>query len=103
MGGRHRKVGRRLGSTPSWVSWNWRRDLSAELQRQKNRELNTVTLTDKERTGYLPKLIEDLIVRLAKHRSEGSRACILVLDVTKVAYTLFDRSKVFFKGMRQVF
>lgn len=35
------------------------------LQRvKKNRELNLVTLTDKERTGYLPKLIEDLIVRL---------------------------------------
>jgi len=31
---------------------------------KKSRELNEVTLTDKERTGYLPKLIDDLIVRL---------------------------------------
>ncbi|HWY52980.1 MAG TPA: response regulator [Terriglobales bacterium] len=31
---------------------------------KKNKELNRVLLTDKERTGYLPKLIEDLIVRL---------------------------------------
>ena len=31
---------------------------------KKNKELNLVSLTDKERTGYLPKLIEDLIVRL---------------------------------------
>ena len=31
---------------------------------KKNKELNHISLTDKERTGYLPKLIEDLIVRL---------------------------------------
>jgi DNA-binding response OmpR family regulator len=31
---------------------------------KKNKELNHVSLTDKERTGYLPKLIEDLITRL---------------------------------------
>jgi hypothetical protein len=31
---------------------------------KKNKQLNCVALTDEERTGYLPKLIEDLIVRL---------------------------------------
>jgi DNA-binding response OmpR family regulator len=34
------------------------------LRVKKNKELNSVSLTDIERTGYLPKLIEDLIVRL---------------------------------------
>jgi hypothetical protein len=33
---------------------------------KKSKELNAVTLTDEERTGYLPKLIHDLIVRLRK-------------------------------------
>jgi hypothetical protein len=33
---------------------------------KKSKELNQVTLTDEERTGYLPKLIHDLIVRLRK-------------------------------------
>ena len=31
---------------------------------KKNKELNHVALTDQERTGYLPRLIEDLVVRL---------------------------------------
>jgi len=31
---------------------------------KKSKELNYVSLSDEERTGYLPKLIEDLIVRL---------------------------------------
>jgi DNA-binding response OmpR family regulator len=31
---------------------------------KKNKELSRVALTDNDRTGYLPKLIEDLIVRL---------------------------------------
>jgi hypothetical protein len=34
------------------------------LRVKENKTLNHVSLTDKERTGYLPKLIEDLIVRL---------------------------------------
>ena len=31
---------------------------------KKHKELNHISLTDKERTGYLPKLIDDLITRL---------------------------------------
>jgi DNA-binding response OmpR family regulator len=36
---------------------------------RKNKTLTEITLSDKERTGYLPKLIEDLIIRL---RESGS-------------------------------
>jgi DNA-binding response OmpR family regulator len=38
---------------------------------RKNKELNRVSLTDQERTGYLPKLIEDLIVRLREPSLAG--------------------------------
>jgi DNA-binding response OmpR family regulator len=38
---------------------------------KKNKELNQVSLTDDERTGYLPKLIEDLIARLREATAPG--------------------------------
>jgi DNA-binding response OmpR family regulator len=38
---------------------------------KKNKELNHVSLTDEERKGYLPKLIEDLIVRLRAPNTPG--------------------------------
>jgi hypothetical protein len=38
---------------------------------KKSKELNQVTLSDEERTGYLPKLIDDLVVRLRKHGTTG--------------------------------
>jgi hypothetical protein len=41
---------------------------------KKNKQLSAVTLTDQERTKYLPKLIEDLIKRLrldSAHGKEG--------------------------------
>src|SRR6202049_3488957 len=41
---------------------------------KKNKELNHVSLTDKERTGYLPKLIEDLIVRLREPNTPGEES-----------------------------
>jgi DNA-binding response OmpR family regulator len=41
---------------------------------KKNNELSHVALTDKERTGYLPKLIEDLIVRLRKPNIPGEES-----------------------------
>src|SRR5580704_9567807 len=41
---------------------------------KKNKELNHVALTDKERTGYLPKLIEDLIVRLRMPNIAGEES-----------------------------
>jgi DNA-binding response OmpR family regulator len=39
-----------------------------------NKQLSHVSLTDKERTGYLPKLIEDLIVRLRKPNTPGEES-----------------------------
>jgi DNA-binding response OmpR family regulator len=41
---------------------------------KKSKELNGVALTDEERTGYLPKLIEDLIVRLRKRGTPGKES-----------------------------
>jgi hypothetical protein len=41
---------------------------------KKNKELNYILLTDKERTGYLPKLIEDLIVRLREPNAPGEES-----------------------------
>jgi DNA-binding response OmpR family regulator len=41
---------------------------------KKSKELNLVALTDKERTGYLPKLIEDLIARLRQYTVAGREA-----------------------------
>ena len=41
---------------------------------KKNKLLNHVSLTDKERTGYLPKLIEDLIVRLREANIPGEES-----------------------------
>jgi DNA-binding response OmpR family regulator len=41
---------------------------------KKNKELSRVELTDQERTGYLPKLIEDLIVRLRKPNIPGEES-----------------------------
>jgi DNA-binding response OmpR family regulator len=41
---------------------------------KKNKELNRVPLTDKERTGYLPKLVEDLIIRLREPNVPGEES-----------------------------
>jgi CheY-like chemotaxis protein len=39
---------------------------------KKNKTLNRIALSDQERTGYLPKLIEDLIVRLREPNTPGN-------------------------------
>jgi len=41
---------------------------------KKSKELNSVSLSDEERTGYLPKLIEDLIVRLGTSHIPGEES-----------------------------
>src|SRR3984893_13086510 len=41
---------------------------------KKSKELNHVSLSDQERTGYLPKLIEDLIVRLRAPNIPGEES-----------------------------
>ena len=38
---------------------------------KQSRELNHLTLNDSERTGHLPKLVEDLVVRLSKPKSSA--------------------------------
>jgi len=44
------------------------------VRARKNKELNRVPVTDQERTGYLPKLIEDLIVRLREPNVPGEES-----------------------------
>jgi DNA-binding response OmpR family regulator len=41
---------------------------------KKNKLLNHISLTNEERTGYLPKLIEDLIVRLREPNTPGEES-----------------------------
>jgi DNA-binding response OmpR family regulator len=41
---------------------------------KKSKELNCVSLSDEERTGYLPKLIEDLVVRLSASPDPGEES-----------------------------
>jgi ActR/RegA family two-component response regulator len=41
---------------------------------KKSKELSGITLTDQERTGYLPKLIEELIARLGKPTVPGQKS-----------------------------
>jgi len=41
---------------------------------KRTKDLDGVSLTDKERTGYLPKLIEDLIVRLREPSVPGEES-----------------------------
>src|SRR5580692_301195 len=43
-------------------------------QVKQNKALNRISLTDKERTGYLPKLVEDLIVRLREPNIPGEQS-----------------------------
>ena len=78
---------------------------------RKNKELSRVPLSDQERTGYLPKLIDDLIVRLRSphitmhegdfiastaavahgklRRSQGYTSAMLVQDSRILQVTLF--------------
>src|ERR1700722_7481001 len=39
-----------------------------------SKELNHVSLSDQERTGYLPKLIDDLIIRLIEPNARGEKS-----------------------------
>jgi YesN/AraC family two-component response regulator len=78
---------------------------------RESKELNQITLSDQERTGYLPKLIEDLVVRLRKsdasskdgdalcsaaatahgkmRRAQGYTAAMLVHDSRILQVTIF--------------
>ena len=69
---------------PNVVSRRKRKQVAAILQRRsseivkdwlekvkKSKELNDVSLSDQDRTGYLPRLIEDLILRLRSTNVPG--------------------------------
>jgi hypothetical protein len=63
-----------------------------------NKELNKVTLTDKERTGYLPKLVGDLIVRLRKPNTTGEERDPTRSE-TAIAHGNMRRSQGYSLGM----
>jgi DNA-binding response OmpR family regulator len=65
---------------------------------RKNKPLNHISLTDKERTGYLPKLIEDLIVRLREPNApcEGGDS---VCSAAAVAHGRMRRLQGYTPGM----
>ena len=65
---------------------------------KKNRELNSVTLTDRERTGYLPKLIEDLIIRLRKPNVPGEESDSVCSDAA-VAHGKMRKVQGYSAGM----
>ena len=63
---------------------------------RKNKLLSQVTLSDKERTGYLPKLIEDLIVRL---REPGSADENALCSAAAIAHGKMRRQQGYTAGM----
>jgi DNA-binding response OmpR family regulator len=69
------------------------------LQRvKKSQELNQVSLTDKERTGYLPKLIEDLIIRLRAPNVPGEESDS-ICSVAAVAHGKMRKLQGYTPGM----
>jgi len=65
---------------------------------KKNKELNHVSLTNKQRTGYLPRLIEDLIVRLRKPSIPG-RESDSVCSAAAVAHGKMRKMQGYSPGM----
>jgi DNA-binding response OmpR family regulator len=68
------------------------------LRVKKNKEFSHVALTDKERTGYLPKLIEDLIVRLREPNTPGKESDS-VCSVAAVAHGKLRKLQGYTAGM----
>ena len=68
------------------------------VRARKNKELNRVPLTDKERTGYLPKLIEDLIVRLREPNVPGEESDS-ICSAAAVAHGRMRRLQGYTPGM----
>ena len=65
---------------------------------KKNKELSSISLTDKERTGYLPKLIEDLIIRLIEPNVPGDEADS-VCSTAAAAHGKMRKSQGYTAGM----
>jgi DNA-binding response OmpR family regulator len=68
------------------------------VRARKNKELNRVPLTDQERTGYLPKLIEDLIVRLREPNVPGEESDS-ICSAAAVAHGRMRRLQGYTPGM----
>ena len=65
---------------------------------KKSKDLNHVSLSDQERTGYLPKLIEDLIVRLRAPNIPGEESGSICSDAA-VAHGKMRRSQGYTPAM----
>jgi DNA-binding response OmpR family regulator len=65
---------------------------------KKSKELKVVNLTDKERTGYLPKLIEDLILRLREPNTPGAE-CDSLCSSAAVAHGEMRKLQGYTPGM----
>jgi DNA-binding response OmpR family regulator len=65
---------------------------------RKSKELNHISLTDTDRTGYLPKLIEDLIVRLREPNASGEESDS-VCSAAAVAHGKMRRLQGYTPGM----
>jgi DNA-binding response OmpR family regulator len=65
---------------------------------KKSKELARVSLTDKERTGYLPKLIEDLVVRLRAPNIAGEES-ESICSAAAVAHGKMRRSQGYTPAM----
>jgi DNA-binding response OmpR family regulator len=65
---------------------------------KKSKELNHVSLTDKERTGYLPKLIEDLIIRLREPNVPGQESDS-ICSAAAVAHGTMRKEQGYTPGM----
>jgi hypothetical protein len=68
------------------------------LRVKKNTLFNRLLLTDKERTGYLPKLIEDLIVRLRTPNTPGEESDS-INSAAAVAHGKMRRAQGYSAGM----
>jgi len=65
---------------------------------KKSKELSHLSLTDKERTGYLPKLIEDLIIRLRAPNDAGGESDS-ICSVAAVAHGRMRKSQGYTTAM----
>jgi DNA-binding response OmpR family regulator len=66
---------------------------------RKNKTLNAIELSDEERTGYLPKLIEDLIVRLRETNAPPGEESDSTCSAAATAHGKMRRMQGYTPGM----
>jgi DNA-binding response OmpR family regulator len=66
---------------------------------RKNKVLSNMSLTDKERTGYLPKLIEDLVFRLKKRPNAPGEESDSICSAAAVAHGRMRQLQGYTPGM----